>query len=367
MKKSILFLSMAALTFASCSSDDNNPAATVPVEEVPGEGGILTPATGGPNQGNQVYIDLSTGISTPVRRDSWDFGFASGNEFRVILNGSIKMAVKQLQTTNIDEVQAEDASVNVSTSTSSILGYVDNPTGVLAGNGGGQGTAIAEISSNDADNKVYLVNMGHKVGTATPNPGSEASTGDPRGWKKVRILRNGSNGYKIQYADLNATTHQEQVITKDPAHNFTFFSLGTQNTVAVEPTKDKWDINFTTFTNYFPFGEGTFVTYYFADFVTHNIHGGTRVYQVLNTEHNYESFTLDNVVDANFASSSVDQRIIGSSWRNGGGPSSGPSIKDDRFYIVKDAGGNMYKLKFLALTNDAGERGYPAFDYKLLK
>lgn len=362
MKKTFLFLSMAVLTLASCSSDDNNNG---PVVEVPEDGGVLTPTTGGPNQGNQVFVDLSTAQSTPARRDSWDFGFSSGPEFRVIINGSIKMAVKKLATSNIDEVQAEDASVNIGFSTFSTLGYADNPTGVLAGAGNGEGTAIAEIAANDADNKVYLVNMGFKVGTATPNPGSEASTGDARGWKKVRILRNGTNGYKIQYADLNATTHQEKVVAKDANFNFTFFSLDTQNVVSVQPAKDKWDLNFTTFTNYFAY-QGGFITYYYADFITSNIYGGTQVYEVLTTNFAYDTFTASNVVDANFWASTADQRTIGSAWRNGGGPSTSPSVKDDRFYVVKDAAGNIYKLKFLALTNDAGHRGYPAFDYQLL-
>ena len=35
-------------------------------------GGTLMPETGGPNQGNQVYIDLSKKMATTVRRDSWD-------------------------------------------------------------------------------------------------------------------------------------------------------------------------------------------------------------------------------------------------------------------------------------------------------
>lgn len=364
MKKSFLILSMAMLTLASCSSDDNS--GTVVVPEVPGEGGVLEASTGGPNQGNQVYVDLSTSEKTQARRDSWDFGFYSGSEFRVILNGSIKMAVKQLSTSNIDEVQAEDASVNVGFETVSTLGYVDNPTGVLAGAGNGEGTAIAEISANDADNKVYLVNMGFKVGTTTPNPGSEASTGEARGWKKVRILRNGTTGYKIQVANLNATTHQEYVVNKNADFNFTFFSLNTNASVSVEPAKDKWDLNFTTFTNYFAY-QGGFITYYFADFVTSNTKGGTQVYEVLNTVSTYDAFTIDSVVDANFWASTADQRIVGSAWRNGGGPSSGPSVKDDRFYVVKDGAGNIYKLKFLALTNDAGERGYPAFEFALLQ
>lgn len=364
MKKSFLILSMAMLTLASCSSDDNNGNNIVP--EVPAEGGILETTTGGPNQGNQVYVDLSTSQKTTVKRDSWDFGFYSGSEFRVILNGSLKMAVKQLATSNIDEVQTEDASVNVGFETISTLGYVDNPTGVLTGAGNGEGTAIAEISANDADNKVYLVNMGFKVGTTIPNLGSEASTGDARGWKKVRILRNGSTGYKIQVAALNATTHQEYVVNKDADFNFTFFSLDTNGTVNVEPAKNKWDLNFTTFTNYFAY-QGGFITYYFADFITSNVKSGTQVYEVLNTVSTYDAFTFESIVDANFQASATDQRIIGSAWRNGGGPSSAPSVKDDRFYVVKDAAGNFYKLKFLALTNAAGERGYPVFEFALLQ
>ena len=34
--------------------------------------------------------------------------------------------------------------------------------------------------------------------------------------------------------------------------------------------------------------------------------------------------------------------------------------------VVKDVDGNLYKLMFLALTNDSGERGYPVFKYEIL-
>jgi hypothetical protein len=36
-------------------------------------------------------------------------------------------------------------------------------------------------------------------------------------------------------------------------------------------------------------------------------------------------------------------------------------------YVVKDVAGNYYKVKFLAMTNDAGERGYPTLEYAILK
>ena len=34
---------------------------------------------------------------------------------------------------------------------------------------------------------------------------------------------------------------------------------------------------------------------------------------------------------------------------------------------IQDGDGNFFKLKMKALKNDAGERGYPVFEYELLK
>lgn len=363
MKKGLFILSLSLFALASCSSDDEGTAPVVVVPPV--SEATIVASTGGPNQQNQLFIDLSSSTSTPAQRDSWDLGFSSGTAFRVAINGSIKMAVKQLSTSNIDEVQGSDATVSVGFSTLASLGYVDNPTGVLEGAGAGAGTAIAEVSATDTDNKVYLVNLGYKVGTTTPNVGSVATDGDARGWKKIRVTRSGSN-YVLQYADLNATTHTTVTISKDAAYNFKFFNLITGQEVAVEPAKGAWDLNFTTFTNYYPY-MGSDITYFYADFITTNAKGGTTAYEVLNVDATYDTFTLANVMVSSFTASATDQRMIGANWRSGGGPNSGPSIKDDRFYVLKDVDGNIYKLRFLALTNDAGERGFPVFEYELLQ
>ncbi|WP_264525248.1 HmuY family protein [Flavobacterium sp. N502536] len=359
--KKLLLLSFAFLSLASCSSDDDTPV------EIPTVGATLQPAVGGPNQPNQVYLDLSAAESKSVNRESWDFGFSTGADFRVVLNGSVKMAVKKLATSDITVSQTIDANVSVGAGeTLASNGYVDNPTGVLAGAGAGIGTAIAEVSATDADNKVYLVNLGFKVSTAVPAKGAVSVDGDARGWKKVRILRSG-NGYKIQYADLTSTTFTEKVISKEADFNFTFFSLATGNTVSVEPQKAKWDLNFTVFTNYLNMGSGE-VTYGYSDFITTNAKSGTQVYQVVTTaDVTYANFTKANVVETNFTLSKTDQRVIGSNWRSGGGPTTLPSVRTDRFYVVKDAADNYYKVKFLAMTNEAGIRGYVTLEYAILK
>lgn len=368
MKKSIFIVSLAFAFLTSCSGSDDSVDPIVPGGNKPSEGSIVQPNIGGPTEPNQIYFDLSSGQPKSVLRTTWDLGFYSGSDFRVVLNSSVKMAVKQLATTNIDEIQVEDPGVAVNFSVSATLGYADNPNGILTGNGGGQGTAIAEISATDSENKVYLVNMGLGINTQIPDVGSANVDGDPRGWKKIRILRSG-NDYKLQYADIDATTHQEVIIAKRPDYNFTFFSLVSKSEVSVEPVKTGWDLNFTTFTNYYPL-DGSFVLYPFADYTLLNIKGGTRAYEVKTSDINggeaaYNAFVLGGVDASKFEASAADHRFV--SWRTEAGPSTTMTVRTDRFYIVKDGEGNIYKVLFRALKNDKGERGYPVFEYKLLQ
>tara|TARA_B100000809_G_scaffold227986_1_gene240674 strand:- start:1885 stop:3282 length:1398 start_codon:yes stop_codon:yes gene_type:complete len=317
-------------------------------------GGSLEPEVGGPNQGNQVFIDLSTGNATKVQRDSWDLGFYNGEQFRVTINGSIYMATRALSETNIDAVSQSDVSnlqpqVAVGTFNPSNADYIDAPNGNILE------TAIDEISENDAENPVYLLNLGYEIGTNTPTLGSVGIAGDQRGWKKIRILRN-DNGYILQYANLEDTSHQSITIEKNSDYNFVHFSFNTNTLVSVEPQKDKWDISFTVFTNVIS-GAGS---YGFSDFVTHNNKGNALAYRVNTSNFEYDEFELTNIVTSNF---SENQTTIGSSWRDvfNGTPF------NDRFYVIKDPNGTIYKLKFLALTNNNGERGYPEFEYELLQ
>lgn len=357
-KFSTLILCVFALVLSSCSSDDTP---SEPIKIVL-EGAAVSPEVGGPNEPNQVYVDLSTNTSTAVQRDTWDLGFYSGTEFRVAINGSIYMAVAELTETDIDavssssaEVQELQPSVAVGTYQAENIIYVDAPDGTITE------TAISEISATDADNKVYLVNLGSEVGTETPSTGSVTVSGDSRGWKKIRVLKDGDN-YILQYADLDATTHEEVKVSKNSNYNFTFFSFNTEAVVSVEPEKTEWDLNFTVFTNEI---EG-YGSYGYSDFIVNNVKADAKVYMV-DTDvdaFTYADFTLADVVDANFTS---DQRSVGSSWRNGGGPGSLPSLKDNVFYVVNDTDENYYKLQFLALTNADGERGYPEFVYSLLQ
>jgi len=333
-----------------------NTSVQLNFNDMPSLGGQATPGVGGSNQPNQVYFDLSTGQYTTVNRTTWDLGFYGGSDFRVVINGSLAMATKQLATTNIDLPQTTDPTVAIGTFDPANLAFVDSPTGALTG------TAIAAISANDDDNKVYLVNMGYSIPTIPAAPGSVSVAGSARGWKKIRILRNGE-GYTLQYADINATTHNTITITKDQAYNFSFFSLINGAPVQVEPKKAAWDLNFTTFTNEVFENDGTSSgSYFFSDFVVTNNKGGARSYQVLTSTTAYDNFTLANVSEANF-DTATDQRTIGSNWRS----VTPIELYSDRFYVIKDPAGNVYKLRFTSMLSQSGERGNPTFQYALLQ
>lgn len=340
-----------------------NNSIQVSFNETPSLGSALAPEVGGPLQPNQVYIDLSSGMMTKIVRTSWDLGFYSGAEFRIVLNNSVKMSAKQLESTNIDEVQVADDAMIISQQSGSVS-QIDDPAGDILK------TVIAEVSATDSENKVYLINLGSNPAAVTPSVGSDGSgTGTSRGWKKVRILRSG-NDYKLQYADIDAATHSEIVISKNAAFNFTFFSLLDKKTVNVEPQKTQWDINFTTFTNITQGPSGP-APYHYADYILNNLKGGVKTYQVLTADFTYDNFALTNVDQTKFT---ADQRNIGSKWRgttNGvdanGNPKAGFSLKTDCFFVVKDPAGNVYKLKFTGGASETGERGFPIFQYAILK
>lgn len=307
-------------------------------------GGVLYP--------NRVFVDLSANRETAVERTKWDLGFYTGaDDYRVTLNAATGMLAKQIAKTDLNAVTAADTagfSVELALSqtapTTSSLAYIDYPNGDLTR------TAIAAVSATAAENKVYIVNMGYGIGNPAP----------ARGWKKVRIIRNATGGYTLQHADIAATTFTSIDVAKDDTHFFKYVSFA-NGAVSVEPEKKKWDIMWTYFTNVTNFGTGE-VPYMFQDIVL--INRNVQIAKVMITA----SITFDGFAAANISSLPLltNQNAIASDWRSGGGPGMSPSVRTDRFYVVKDGDGNWYKLQFTALTQN-GERGYPAYRAVWLK
>jgi len=330
---------------------------------------IATSATmevngGGSTFPNRVFIDLSANRQTAVARASWDLAFAStGDNFRVVLNSANKMLTRSIDKTDLSAVTAADTiGFGAELSLDAIFGaatsvenpadapawiyestqWMDDPKGDLSK------TAIASVSATVLENKVYIINRGTGVGV-------------PLGWKKIRVIRNGSN-YTLQHADINSPNFTSLEIARNTAEAFAYVSLTSNSAVSVEPPTASWDIAWTALTNTTSFGAAPFA-YYFQDVIIQNTIGVSTA-QVLTSTVSYEAFVEANLAGITLVNN--NQINIGSSWRTTGPPPSPVGTKADRFYVIKDAAGNVYKLMFTALTTN-GERGKPQFKFDLVK
>lgn len=291
---------------------------------------------------NSVFVDFSANTATSVARASWDLGFYAGDDYRVILNNTTAASVVAVNKTDINQVTAADVTLaNLE------LGFGKGTFSIFDDvNGDLTKTAIPAVSATDADNKVYVIN---RIGGS----GTTAAAAD---LYKVRVLR-ATNGYTLQYAKLGETTFKTITITKNTSYNFSYVSFDKGTTVAVEPTKDHWDMEW-TYSIYFT---GT-TPYAFSDLVFTNYLGSIQAAQVLTSTVSYDTYAEANIATTTFSTS---RNTISSNWRATTGT---VGVLTDRFYVIKDASGNVYKLKFVSFTTqDGGTRGKPVIQYALVK
>jgi len=387
-----LILILTAVVVTSCSSDDNggNTVTTTP----PSSGGVIDPEVGGFNQPNRVFVDLSTGSQVAVNRDSWEIAVYNGSENRVYLNSALLVSAAELEgitdittvtetttltsplTLNALDPTFTPTTVTVNTVAELMQGlpvnyyqYGDLNAGISftdTKEGELTGTAFEEISTTDSENNVYIINLGNEI--PTTNNGTINTTGDSRGFMKVRVLTDG-NSYTIQYAALSNTTNfSELTVSKDSNYNLTTVSLTDEQIATLEPISSNWDIDFGGVFSYYG-QQGTLaagLTY--SDYSLHNTLGGVGLYPITvedDTTPNYTNFTYDDITEASFVYN--DRTIIGSGWRSVDFMTGETSVREDRYYIIKDTDDNYYKLRFTAVESQTGERGYPQFQYELLQ
>ena len=352
LKRNFFLIPATVLIFTGCKKD------TDPIIVVPPSTGAQVQLNGlvgnepGSSAGNSVYLDLSTNTAFPMARAGWDLGFYNGADFRVILNNFSSAGAEVTPNTDLNTIGVTDTigltlSVNQMNPQPSDLVFFDDIGGDITK------TAIPAISSIESENKVIIINRG--TGGSIP----------PRPWMKIRVLRNASGGYTLQYAGITATTYQSIQVPKDDNNHFTYVSFE-NGIVNAQPEKTKWDLVWSYSVFQTNFGAGL-VPYNFSDLIAVNHLSNVQVSQKIYADEAtalaaYTAFNSDSVM----ATTMVSGRwTIGSSWRSTQ-PATG--VRKDRFYIIKDANGNFYKLKCLAMGvgSDGGVRGKPEFRYELI-
>ena len=306
------------------------------------ESGQVTLDAGGSEFTQQAYFDFSKNTQTAVDKYSWDLGFYSGSDNRVTVNNAANVMARVLDVTDLAAVSADDTlgfaavmSVPNYDPSAGASVWIDDQSGDLSL------TAFGEISATSDDAKVFIIKR----------------DGEDRNWKKVRVYSTES-GYTLEYADIDSEEFNTAEISKNAAFNFVHFDLDNGEVTTI-PEKASWDIVYGTYALRYPFGAAA-IPYGFKDYILIN-RNDTQVAVV--TELEYSAFAKTDVDGLEF-STSTD--AIGAEWRAGGGPTSGPAVYEDRFFVLKDSQGNHYKIQFLSLTDASGERGYTDLQFELL-
>lgn len=325
---------------------------TLSFSEIISDGSTLTleGKTTESNYTNVAYADLSANKTTPVNRKNWALGFYSGADFRVVLNQSFQELAAVVNKTDINAVTLDDAKATLVYGLNLQTSYTGGNLLVDSYDGSFTRTAIATVSATDADNKVHIL-------------GLNGSFIEPNLYK-IRVLRNGTTGYTLQYAKVQETTFKTVNISKNADYNLAFVSLGNNNDgviVDAEPKKTEWDLNWSYSTYGLSATNPDANPYFYQDFVSTNNLGGVTAVQISTSLKTYDAYAEADIAGTTFLSG---RDVIGSSWR-----STSTGIYSDRFYVIKDAKGNVYKLKFVSmgLGTDGGERGKPVIEYKLIK
>lgn len=351
----LLATSLVAASLTGCSKDDE----TIP-EVLPSSGKEVTldGGAGGANAENAAYMDMSTDGASSVKRASWDLGFYSGSDFRVILNNTTSEGIKVTTATDLAAIGAADT-VGLTLATSQLAPDVSHYAFFDAINGDVTATAIPAVSATATDNKVIIINRGTGGGVAA------------RPWIKARVTRNTTGGYTVQFGTITQTTGFSTIdVAKNSDYHFTYASFDNGGkVVAVQPKKNEWDFTWGYSVYEANFGSGN-VPYGFSDMIMLNhlsgVQAAERVYgSSADATTAFEKFNKDSV-NATTTVFSTNRWAIGSKWRSTQ-PATG--AKQDRFYIIKDVAGNFYKLKFISMGvgTDGGERGKPKFNYVLIK
>ncbi|RZK50394.1 MAG: hypothetical protein EOO99_01765 [Pedobacter sp.] len=337
--KSILFSAFLASIFCACKKEEDPVMVLPPAESITI---TLDGKTETSAYANVVYLDLSTKLTKSVDRKSWNIAIANGAIKKVFINPSYQSTAVVTNKFNLNEINLDnpgtDVNLNHNISDPTTVSLVDYWDGSL------DKTAYAgEVLANDAENKVYLLSFeGNK---------------EMQNWFKFKITKT-ANGTQIEYGRLNDSQFKTIQVPNDEKNVLSFVSLENDRLVVVEPEIKKWDLAWGYSTN----DSGLGSPYWVQDFVWTNSLMGVKVAEVMNSAVSYADFGILHLSGYNLVGF---RNIIGTSWRSTQ-PATG--VKTDRFYIIQDADGLIFKLKFVSMgLGDGGERGRPVVEYQQIR
>lgn len=321
--KQLLFLLIPAVLLLGCLPEDERvePYDRGDLEEGQAEMGV--------RYGTHLFFDLSTGKFTgSALRTSWDMGICfESEEEGLSLNTAIFQEVAFTEATDLGEVR-DDSGLEF------LREYPESPLAQL------------EKTSLEAG-KVFVLALG-----ATPN-GVLLDT------VKCRVIQWAERSLQFEWAPLKESNFFSAEVVSDPEHRLRYFSFSDPSgTVEVAPPDAEWDLWFTTYTDGLESA---------GEIIPYLVNG------VLVNPKGMGVGRLDEIAFPEIGASLAggieltdSVTAIGYDWKEFDFSAGTYSIFSGKHYIIKDQAGFWYKLRFVDFYNEAGEKGYPTFEYQLL-
>jgi len=297
-----------------------------------------------PDYSYQVYFKLSTNEETGRNlKDIWDISLTTtADDYTLFLNSSRFVKIAHTESDNFD----------VTYSTEGFVWQFDESTGNPLGN------AIGKWWTDGPDgpvslNEVLLVDKGIDA------------DGLPAGFLKIQPQLNPlTKVVSIRIANLNGS--DERIFSFNKIDGLSVVSMSFdngQNEIQPEPPAESWDLVFTQYTTLLFTDTGEPYPY----LVTGVLINDTLVSAVMDSITPFETITREFADGLIF---STQKDVIGYDWKKVIGDVTSGNVTYSAIpkmvYIIKDADGFYYKLRFVDFYNNLGQKGYPTFEYQKL-
>lgn len=276
----------------------------------------------------QSYFDLATNsfVKTNIRYD-WDLGFRCEEGIaEVALNSSIFMQGVLLKTSDFNaDVDLKELEFRAH--------YPAAPKDSLP---------LNELVNSG---RLAIVDMGIQ------------KNGTNRGYKKMMVdYDKQDNTYTLRYAELDGTKERTISISKNPNKNWVEVNLTLGEIVDISPEKKSYDLYFGQYTYQFyePY------TPYLVVGILSNPHQTT---VALVEGLTFEEVDNETIPELTF-SDQPDK--IGYEWKLYDFDEARFLVNTEMTYVIQEADGTYYKLRFLDFYDNTGVKGHPKFQFQQL-
>jgi len=294
---------------------------------------------------NQVYVSLSKNRMTVVPTLQFDLAFETSPEgFAIYLNNSKYMFAAVSNTGNFHYADSS--------------GLVWRPDAShLHPDSTALGPWWRTHSTHSAASKVFFIDRGRLN-----------YSGNER-YRKFQVLYADSANYRVKFASINDTGCVVMDIPKDRDYSLVYLSLsGSGSIVSQAPPSEEWDFVLTKYTHvYFDQPLTSPFRYYpVCGAIVNKWNGSTAcMLEKDSTDYYfpYEQFTTEQLGNIAF---SPDADVMGFDWKIYDFGTASYFMAPYLFFVLRDARGDYYKLRFIDFYDSNGIKGTVSMEYQRL-